>query len=161
MKFIRWNMLAFAMTLLAAGQMAGDDLERPSGLKMDPSRLVKPSDDRMSLSKEKASSAVTTNDVMRQFADEAVFLNVAGQDVVRWRLIREHIEDAVNNFPARPDMGREGYEAAKQIVFQTKLKKLLERYIQFAVMAVEARRLGIKIDPAEFEKKREESRRYY
>ena len=161
MKFIRWNMLAFAMTLLAAGQTAGDDLERPSGLKMDPSRLVKPSDDRMSLSKEKASSAVTTNDVMRQFADEAVFLNVAGQDVVRWRLIREHIEDAVNNFPARPDMGREGYEAAKQIVFQTKLKKLLERYIQFAVMAVEARRLGIKIDPAEFEKKREESRRYY
>ena len=162
MKQSRWYIGLLALTFLACGQTVANDAERPSGLKVEPNKLLHPSADRMSFAKVTApTSANMTNDVLRQFKDDAIFLNIAGVDILKWGIIREHIEDAVNNFPARPDMGREGYEAAKQIVFQTKLKKLLSRYLQLAVVAVEARRLGLTVDEKDLEAKREESRRYY
>ncbi len=158
----RWHMI-LAIALAATGAaLRGDGPVKPSGMRIDPARAAAKSSDRMSFARDRsAAGGAATNDVMRQFKDDDVFLNIAGQDVLKWRLIREHLEDAVNNFPARPDMGTEGYNAAKQVVFQTRLKKLLERYLQLAVIAVEARRLGIKVDEKDFEEKREESRRHY
>lgn len=160
MNSFRWHLLQVLLLASSFGWAAGAvDGSKPSVPKVAP-HLESPAADRMSFTADKRQGA-STNDVMRQFKDDAIFLNVAGQDILKWRIVREQLEDSVNNFPARPDMGAEGYNAAKQIVFQTRLKKLLERYLQFAVVAVEARRLGLTVSAEEMEEKREEARRQY
>lgn len=95
-----------------------------------------------------------TVDVLHQFDDEAIFLDVAGQDKVKWKLIREEMEDIVNGFHHRPEVMGADYDNARKMVFQVRLAKLLRNYINYAVFAVEARRLGLKVPESAYEEQR-------
>lgn len=94
-------------------------------------------------------------DVLRQFDDEAIFLDVAGQDRVKWKLLREEMEDIVNGFPHRPEMDEAAVRNARKVVFNSRLSKLLRNYIRYAVFAVEARKHGISVPESAFAEQRE------
>ena len=94
-------------------------------------------------------------DVLRQFDDEAIFLDIEGQDRVKWKLLREEMEDIVNGFPHRPEMDEAAVKNARKVVFNTRLSKLLRNYIKHAVFAVEARKHGISVPESAFVEQRE------
>lgn len=58
-------------------------------------------------------------------------------------------------------MGDEGRQNARQIVLQTRLAKLLQKYLNFAVVAVEARKLGLTVPATRFEEERAKSAAEY
>ena len=94
-------------------------------------------------------------DVLRQFDDEAIFLDIEGQDRVKWKLLREEMEDIVNGFPRRPEMDETAVRDARKVVFNSRLSKLLRNYIRYAVFAVEARKHGISVPESAFVEQRE------
>ena len=98
-------------------------------------------------------------DVLRQFDDEAIFLDIEGQDRVKWKLLREEMEDIVNGFPHRPEMDEAAVRNARKVVFNTRLSKLLRNYIKFAVFAVEARKKGITVPESVFAEQRNRMRK--
>ena len=97
-------------------------------------------------------------DVLRQYDDEAIFLDVAGQDRVKWKLLREEMDDVVNGFPYRPEMDEAAVRNARKVAFNSRLSKLLRNYIKYAVFAVEARKNGISVPESAFVEQRDRMR---
>ncbi len=94
-------------------------------------------------------------DVLRQFDDEAIFIDIAGQDRVKWKLLRDEMEDIVNGFPHRPEMDEAAVRNARKVVFNSRLSKLLRNYVKYAVFAVEARKHGITVPESAFVEQRD------
>lgn len=134
--------------------------EARTGFVFDPEKAGASANGGVSLlPKKQGGDAAPAKDCLRQWDDEAIFLDVAGVDRIKWKLLREQIEDQVNNFPRNPGMDAEAVNNARTVVFQVKLARLLRKYLQYSLIAVEARKLGFTVDPVEMEKNRELSRK--
>lgn len=140
---------------------AGDIAQRPSGFVKDLKTAQKLDAGRASLTGPRATKEAdetTVEDLLHQWKDNEVFLEIKGHDRVRWGLIREQLEELLNGFKGRPEMGAEGLREAKKMAFRIRLQKLLRSYLKYAVIAAEARRLGLKVSHEEFEEQRRQAR---
>ena len=148
---------AFCMALPSIAVMSAQDDGR-RGFVVD---LYKAEAVGSGLSVKGVPAASKTNeviDVLRQFDDDAIFLDVDGQDRLKWKLVREEVEEIVNNFPHRPDMDPDAYSNARQMVFQVRMAKLMQNYLNYAVVAAEARRVGITVPDEDFKEQRSRMR---
>lgn len=130
--------------------------DEAGGLVVEPSKLEKLDSNRLSLTGGGKRSA---DAVMSQWSDDAVFLEIAGQDRLTWGLVREQMGEIV--LPPHPGATEDEIKDGKKYLFQTKLAKMLRSYIEYGVIAVEARRLGIRISPDECVAEREKVRDYW
>lgn len=115
----------------------------------------------ISLLKGGSSSEDATFSILEGLGEEDVFLDVAGQDVLKWGTVKRQMEALQTPFPMRADMGEEGRAAALKMGFRMKFRKLMRDYIKYAVIAVEARRCGITADESEFSTERVKSQSYF
>ena len=97
---------------------------------------------------------------LAELKDDDVLVSIEGGDTLKWGLLRRHVEALCSGID-RPDMQVEGNAAAKKIVYQARLRKLLKDYLEYGVFAVEAKRLGLKIGPEKFEEFRAKAREGY
>ena len=102
----------------------------------------------------------STGDILAGLKDDEVLLDIGGVFKLKWGLLRKHVETLCENID-RPDMQASGNEAIKKVAFQSMCRKLLKDYIEHGVFAVEARRLGITVDEAEFRTYRQKAREGY
>ena len=114
------------------------------------------------LLKEKASGKVkSAEQLFKELKDEDVLIKIGNADVLKWGVIRRHVEALCLGIGYRPEMQAEGNEALKSIAFQSRLRKLLKEYVEHSVFAVEARRNGITVDDETFNKYRAMARAGY
>ncbi len=97
----------------------------------------------------KKKKQVRTEDILASLKDDDVLVDVEG-DKLKWGLLRKHVAALCSGID-RPDMMAAGNAAVKEIAFQTRCRKLLKEYLEYAVFAVEAKRIGLAVDPKEFE----------
>ena len=102
-----------------------------------------------SKSKEKGTDAM-----LAELGDDDVLVSIEGWDTLKWGLLRRHVEVLCAGIANRPEMRLEGNTAMRRIANQEILRKLLKEYLEHAVLAVEAKRIGITVKPEEFEKYR-------
>ncbi len=107
----------------------------------------------------KKKKKVRTEDILASLKDDDVLVDVAG-DKLKWGLLRKHVTALCSGID-RPDMMAAGNAAVKEIAFQTRCRKLLKEYVEYAVFAAEAKRLGIVVDPKEFEAYRAKAHEAY
>ena len=108
----------------------------------------------------KKSQRKKTADIIAELKDDDILVDIGGVFKLKWKIIRRHVETLCKNID-RPDMQEEGNEAVKKIAFQSMFRKLLKDYIEHGVFALEARRLGIKVEETEFQKYRKMARERY
>ena len=99
--------------------------------------------------------------LLKSIGDDGVLIAIDGRDTLKWGLLRRHVEALCVGIDNRPDMQAEGNAAVRKVMFQTKLRKLLKDYVEHAIFAVEARRLGVKVPHAMFEEYRAKARAGY
>ena len=102
-----------------------------------------------------------TADILAGLKDDDILVDIEGVFRLKWGLLRKHVEVLCKGVDDRPDMQASGNEAVKSVAFQTFCWKLLKDYVQHGVFALEARRLGIKVDEAEFQTYRQQAREAY
>ena len=102
-----------------------------------------------------------TDAMLAELGDDDVLVSIEGWDSLKWGLLRRHVEVLSAGMENRPDMRMEGNSAMRKIARQEILRKLLKEYLEHAVFAVEAKRIGITVKPEEFEKYRALAREGY
>ena len=102
-----------------------------------------------------------TAEILAGLKDDDILVDIGGVFRLKWGLLRKHVEVLCKGVEDRPDMQISGNEAVKSVAFQTFCWKLLKDYIQHGVFALEARRLGIKVDEAEFRTYRQQAHEAY
>lgn len=102
-----------------------------------------------------------TDEMLAELGDDDVLVSIEGWDSLKWGLLRRHVEILCKGFDNRPEMRMEGNAAMRKIANQEILRKLLKEYLEHAVFAVEAKRIGITVKPEEFEKYRVLAREGY
>ena len=98
--------------------------------------------------------------MLKELGDNDVLVRIEGVCELKWGLLRRHVEALCSDID-RPDMQSEGNEAIRSVAFQSRLRKLLKEYVEHAVFAAEARRIGITVAPETFEEYREKARTGY
>lgn len=107
------------------------------------------------------SRAKGTDAMLAELGDDDVLVSIEGWDSLKWGLLRRHVEVLCKGFDSRPEMRAEGNTAMRKIANQEILRKLLKEYLEHAVFAVEAKRIGITVKHEEFEKYRALAREGY
>ena len=102
----------------------------------------------------------STGEMLEALGDDEVIVDIGGEDKLKWGLLRKHVE-ALGIGIDRPDMQEEGNAELKKITFQSRCKKLLKEYIEYAVFAREAKKMGIKVEEAQFNDYRAKARDAY
>lgn len=100
----------------------------------------------------------STDQRLEELKDDDILVSIEGWDALKWGLLRRHVEvlcDAVEN---RPEMQAEGNESMKKIARKMWLRKLLKDYLEHAVFAVEAKRMGITVKSETFDEYRAKAR---
>ena len=95
--------------------------------------------------------------MLKELGDDEVLVKVDGHDALKWGLLRRHVEALCVGIE-QAEMQMEGNAALRSIVFQSRVRKLLKEYIEFALVAAEARREGLKIPPETFAEYRAKAR---
>ena len=103
----------------------------------------------------------STDAMLAELDDDDVLVSIEGWDSLKWGLLRRHVEVLCEGLDNRPEMRMEGNTAMRKIANQEILRKLLKEYLEHAVFAVEAKRIGITVKPEEFEKYRAMAREGY
>ncbi len=103
----------------------------------------------------------STDAMLAELGDDDVLVSIEGWDSLKWGLLRRHVEVLCAGLDNRPEMRMEGNSAMRKIANQEILRKLLKEYLEHAVFAVEAKRIGITVKPEEFEKYRAIAREGY
>lgn len=99
----------------------------------------------------------STEQMLKELGDDEVLVKVDGHDALKWGLLRRHVEALCVGIE-QAEMQMEGNAALRSIVFQSRVRKLLKEYIEFALVAAEARREGLKIPPETFAEYRAKAR---
>ncbi len=107
----------------------------------------------------KKTKKVRTEDILASLKDDDVLVDVEG-DKLKWGLLRKHVAALCSGID-RPDMMAAGNAAVKEISFQTRCRKLLKEYLEYAVFAVEAKRIGLTVAPKEFDEYRAKAHEAY
>ena len=102
----------------------------------------------------------STGEILETLGDDEIIIDIGGDDKLKWGLLRKHVE-ALGIGIDRPDMQPEGNAELKKITFQSRCKKLLKEYIEYGVFAREAKKMGIKVDEAQFKEYRAKAREAY
>ena len=108
----------------------------------------------------KKRKGMTTGDILAGLKDEDVLIDIGGRFRLKWGLLRKHAETLCSDID-RPDMQASGNDAVKKIAFQSVCRKLLKDYVEHGVFALEACRLGLKVDEEEFRMYRQKAREAY
>ena len=95
-------------------------------------------------------------DPLADFKDSDVFISIEGGDSLTWGCIREWIQGTVDRVSDRADMMDEGSAALRNMVIQKEVSKNVRSFLRYALIAKEARRLGITNNFAKIAKVREE-----
>lgn len=109
----------------------------------------------------RAAGANSSADLLKGLRDEDVFLQVGDDDKVTWGMLHSHVDAAMNLriatlFAAAPGDQMGGVRLG---IYQQALTKTLRSYLGAAVVAHEARRLGIEVPAADFDAKVAEMRK--
>lgn len=107
-----------------------------------------------------ATAEKSTESRLAELKDDDVLVGIEGWDSLKWGLLRRHVEVLCAGID-RPDMQVEGNAAVKKIAYNMRLRKLLKDYMEHAVFAVEAKRIGITVPPERFEEYRVKAREGY
>ena len=99
--------------------------------------------ERKSARKEKEKS---TEQLLKELGDEDVLVKIGDFDALKWGLLRRHVEALCVGIE-RPEMQMEGNAALRAIMFQSRVRRLLKDYIEYAMFAAEARREGVTVAP--------------
>ena len=99
----------------------------------------------------------STEQMLKELGDDEVLVKVDGHDALKWGLLRRHVEALCVGIE-QAEMQMEGNAALRSIVFQSRVRKLLKEYSDFALVAAEARREGLKIPPETFAEYRAKAR---
>lgn len=110
--------------------------------------------------KKPAAAETSTESILSKLKDDDVLVEIEGWDSLKWGLLRRHVEVLCAAID-RPDMQMEGNAAVKKIAYNMRLRKLLKDYMEHAVFAVEAKRIGITVAPEKFEEYRAKAREGY
>lgn len=103
-------------------------------------------------------SAASTNavpqvaDVMKDLADDAVFLKIGDDDKLTWGALREHAESLlkVKADTLLKSAGSDG-DSTRLALYATGISRILQKYIRAGVMAYEARKSGIVVSNEVFD----------
>ena len=110
--------------------------------------------------KKPATEEKSTESLLAGLKDDEILVGIEGWDSLKWGLLRRHVEVLCSGID-RPDMQMEGNAAVKKIAYNMRLRKLLKDYMEHAVFAVEAKRLGLTVAPEKFEEYRAKAREGY
>ena len=102
----------------------------------------------------------STESLLAGLKDNDVLVSIEGWDSLKWGLLRRHVEVLCAGID-RPDMQVDGNAALKNISYNMQLRKLLKDYLEHAVFAIEAKRMGIIVAPERFEEYRAKAREGY
>ncbi len=110
--------------------------------------------------KKPAAEEKSTESLLAGLKDDDVLVEIEGWDALKWGILRRHVEVLCAGID-RPDMQMEGNAAVKKIAYNMRLRKLLKDYMEHAVFAVEAKRLGLTVAHERFEEYRAKAREGY
>ena len=110
---------------------------------------------------DRAQRPATSADLLKDMRDDEVFVQIGDDDKVTWGMLHGYIDASLNMrisslFAAAPGDQMGGIRVG---LYQQALTKTLRRYIGAAVVAREARRLGMKVPAADFDAKVAELRK--
>lgn len=98
----------------------------------------------MDLSKRAGKSeSKSVSGLLSQLRDEDVFISIEGGDSLTWGSLREWIGDRVNRVEGTAGMREEGAEALRDMVLQKEVSKSVRGFLHYALIAKEAKRIGI------------------
>ena len=101
---------------------------------------------------------VATDDLVAALKDDDVFLRIGDHDVLRWGIFRRHLDALEDDI----ELGRPRLQSAiKSSTYRARLRRLLKEYVQYGVLAVAAKKIGIKTPDEEFVKYRAMARKKY
>lgn len=138
-----------ALAILVVNSCWGADIKLPPKGKI--------SSDGLSLAskREKSPKVESALDFLSKLKDEDVFISVEGGDSLTWRSIWAWIEESVKRVEARADMREEGTQAMRNMVLEKELTKNLRSFLHYALLAKEAKKLGLSADPEKIKEVRE------
>lgn len=110
--------------------------------------------------KKPATEEKSTESLLAGLKDDDILVGIEGWDSLKWGLLRRHVEVLCAGID-RPDMQMEGNAAVKKIAYNMRLRKLLKDYMEHAVFAVEAKRIGLTVAHEKFEEYRAKAREGY
>ncbi len=99
----------------------------------------------------------STEQMLKELKDDEILVEIDGRDGLKWGLLRRHV-DALCVGIERSEMQVEGNAALRSIMFQSRVRKLLKEYIEYTLVAAEARRVGVKVAPEKFAEYRARAR---
>lgn len=115
------------------------------GVGVDLTRKERVSPDQVSLlpKRERKPASKSVSAFLSQLKDEDVFISIEGGDSLTWGSLREWIGDRVNRVEGTAGMRAEGFAALRDMVFQEEVSKTVQSFLNYALIAKEAKRLGI------------------
>lgn len=115
------------------------------GVEVDLSLKGHASSDQVSLlpKRERKPEAKSVSSFLSQLKDEDVFISIEDGDSLSWGSLREWIADRVNRVEGAAGMREEGSAALRDMVFQKEVSKAVRSFLNYALIAKEAKRLGI------------------
>lgn len=99
----------------------------------------------------------STEQMLKDLKDDEILVEIDGRDALKWGLLRRHV-DALCAGIERSEMQMEGNAALRSIMFQSRVRKLLKEYIEYTLVAAEARREGVTVAPEKFAEYRARAR---
>lgn len=134
-----------------------------NGVAFDPTKAEKSEDGGILLGggKQAKKEDNSTTGILNGLGDNEVFLQVEDVDTLKWGLVKAQLDATDTALPMANQMDDESEFSAKESLFQIRFQNLISEYIKHALYAVEARKAGIVIEPGEYEKVREDSRKYF
>lgn len=85
----------------------------------------------------------STSDFLAQLKNDDVFISIEGGDSLTWGSLKEWISDRVNRVAGTEGMRAEGSAALRDMVLQKEVSKSVRSFLHYAMIAKEAKRLGI------------------
>ena len=101
----------------------------------------------------RVSKATTSEDLLKNLSDDDVFLQVGTDDRLTWGMLRTYIDAGLGtklNALLSAASG-DSMNGIRFGIYQQALSKTLRRYLESAVIAHEARRIGMKVPASDFE----------
>ncbi len=99
----------------------------------------------------------STEQMLKELGDDEILVKIDGHDALKWGLLRRHVEALCVGIE-QSEMQMEGNAALRSIMFQSRVRKLLKDYIEYALVAAEARREGVTVAPETFAEYRAKAR---
>ena len=115
------------------------------GVEVDLARKESVLSDQVSLlpKREKKPDSKSVSGFLSKLKDDDVFISIEGGDSLTWGSLREWISDRINRVEGAAGMREEGSAALRDMVLQKEVSKTIQSFLRYALIAKEAKRLGI------------------